>query len=173
MYTLYVHEGSRREVVGGDESPSVMGWALAAKHMQTELLCLTALSRAVATRQPEPGTPHHSGRGSRHTSDDHHKALENAGLVPSMSRWGSCWGNAVVGSSFDTLEQELVLQQGLPADDPVVRQAGASSPAVPLASRTPPPGATPLRRAAPGRGPRSRWRRVARAAGSLDRPRLG
>ena len=90
-------------------SRKVVGWSLQ-KHMQTEL-CLQALARAVATRQPGAGLLHHSDRGSQYTSDDYQAALAGFGATPSMSRKGNCWDNAVAESFFGTLEQELVLQQ--------------------------------------------------------------
>jgi len=90
-------------------SRKVVGWSLQ-KHMQTEL-CLQALARAVATRQPGAGLLHHSDRGSQYTSDDYQAALAGFGATLSMSRKGNCWDNAVAESFFGTLEQELVLQQ--------------------------------------------------------------
>jgi transposase InsO family protein len=90
-------------------SRKVVGWSLQ-KHMQTEL-CLQALSRAIATRQPGAGLLHHSDRGSQYTSADYQRALGAIGATPSMSRKGNCWDNAVAESFFGTLEQELVLQQ--------------------------------------------------------------
>ena len=90
-------------------SRKVVGWALQ-PHMQTAL-CLQALRQAVATRRPGPGLVHHSDRGSQYTSDDYQAALEAIDAIPSMSRKGNCWDNAVAESFFGTLEQELVLQQ--------------------------------------------------------------
>ncbi len=103
-------------------SRKVVGWSLQ-QHMQTEL-CLQALQQAVATRRPGPGLVHHSDRGSQYTSDDYQAALEAIGAVPSMSRKGNCWDNAVAESFFGTLEQELVQQQEeLWADETEARTA--------------------------------------------------
>lgn len=103
-------------------SRKVVGWSLQ-QHMQTEL-CLQALRQAITTRRPGPGLVHHSDRGSQYTSDDYQTALEAIGAVPSMSRKGNCWDNAVAESFFGTLEQELVQQQEeLWADEAEARSA--------------------------------------------------
>lgn len=102
-------------------SRKVVGWALA-NHMQTEL-CLMAWAQAVATRAPEPGLVHHTDRGSQYTSAAYQQALERVGAVPSMSRKGDCWDNAVAESFFGTLEQELVGQSEPWATENEARQA--------------------------------------------------
>lgn len=86
-------------------SRKVVGWSLAS-HMRDDL-CLDALHRAVAVREPPPGLVHHSDRGSQYASLDYQKALSEFGAVPSMSRKGDCWDNACAESFFGTLEQEL------------------------------------------------------------------
>ncbi len=86
-------------------SRKVVGWALD-DHMRTEL-CLEALKRALAVRQPDTGLVHHSDRGSQYASCEYVAALDQAGIVQSMSRKGNCWDNAVAESFFGTLEQEL------------------------------------------------------------------
>lgn len=102
-------------------SRKVVGWALET-HMQTDL-CLAALNQARATRQPPPGLIHHSDRGSQYTSAAYQSALAASGLVPSMSRKGNCWDNAVAESFFGTLEQELGQPPGLWADVHEARRA--------------------------------------------------
>ena len=86
-------------------SRKVVGWALE-DHMRTEL-CLEALQRALAVRQPDAGLVHHSDRGSQYASAEYVAALDQACIVQSMSRKGNCWDNAVAESFFGTLEQEL------------------------------------------------------------------
>jgi transposase InsO family protein len=71
-------------------------------------LVLAALQNAVARRSPEAGLVHHSDRGSQYASDDYQAALEEIGVVCSMSRKGNCWDNAVAESFFATLKTELV-----------------------------------------------------------------
>ena len=86
-------------------SRRVVGWAVA-DHMRTELI-QEALCRALTTRNPPAGLIHHSDRGSQYASAAYREDLENAHAVPSMSRKGDCWDNAVAESFFGTLEQEL------------------------------------------------------------------
>lgn len=86
-------------------SRKVVGWALD-DHMRADL-CLAALRRALAARQPPEGLVHHTDRGSQYASSDYVAALTEAGIIQSMSRKGNCWDNAVAESFFGTLEQEL------------------------------------------------------------------
>jgi putative transposase len=89
-------------------SRRVVGWAIR-DHMRTRLV-LEALDRAVALRGPSAGLVHHIDRGSQYASAEYRSALDAIGAVPSMSRKGDCWDNAVAESFFGTLEQELVKQ---------------------------------------------------------------
>ena len=82
-------------------SRKVVGWA-AADPMRTDL-CLLALERALAKRQPSTGWIHHSDQGSQYASRRYRERLARAGGVVSMSRKGNCWDNAVVESFFSTL----------------------------------------------------------------------
>jgi transposase InsO family protein len=54
------------------------------------------------------GVLFHSDRGSQYASGDFGKALAAHGFVPSMSRKGNCWDNAVAESFFATLKNEEV-----------------------------------------------------------------
>ena len=87
-------------------SRRVVGWA--ASITNDRVLALAALERALAARRPAPGLVHHSDRGSPYASDDYRRALGERGLVPSMSRTGDCWDNAVAESFFASLKAELV-----------------------------------------------------------------
>jgi putative transposase len=87
-------------------SRRVVGWA-AGEHID-EGLAIEAWRRAVALRQPEPGLLHHSDRGSIYGSKGYRRELAARGAVPSMSRKGDCWDNAVVESFFATLKRGLV-----------------------------------------------------------------
>lgn len=69
-------------------------------------LATDALQMAIERRRPEPGLLHHSDRGSQYGSDAYRKALGAAGMVPSMSRKGDCWDNAVMERFFGTLKSE-------------------------------------------------------------------
>ena len=87
-------------------SRRVVGWA--ASVTNDRALALEALQRALTARNPEPGLVHHSDRGSPYASDDYRRALEESGLMASMSRTGDCWDNAVAESFFASLKAELV-----------------------------------------------------------------
>ena len=87
-------------------SRRVVGWAASATNDRA--LALAALARALTARRPQPGLVHHSDRGSPYASDDYRSALKAAGLVPSMSRTGDCWDNAVAESFFASIKAELI-----------------------------------------------------------------
>ena len=86
-------------------SRRVVGWA-AADHLRAEL-CTSALEMAFARRRPGAGLLHHSDRGSQYASEAFRSALAGRDAVPSMSRKGDCWDNAVAESFFATLKKEL------------------------------------------------------------------
>jgi putative transposase len=71
-------------------------------------LVLEALRVAVGRRLPNAGLVHHSDRGSQYASHDYRDALDELGVVCSMSRKGNCWDNAVAESFFATLKTELI-----------------------------------------------------------------
>jgi putative transposase len=83
----------------------VVGWALS-EHIDTKL-CLRALDMAVKARRPAPGLVHHSDRGSQYASNEYRRALDDNGMLCSMSRRGDCWDNAVAESFWGTLKTEL------------------------------------------------------------------
>ncbi len=87
-------------------SRRVVGWAVGPTLETT--LPLTALQRALASRQPAAGLIHHTDRGSQYASHAYRAVLRSQGLVQSMSRRGNCWDNAVAESFFATLEHELL-----------------------------------------------------------------
>jgi len=87
-------------------SRRVVGWSLGDR-MTADLVC-SALDRAVAERQPCPGLIFHSDRGSQYASRPFRRRLWRYRMVPSMSRQGNCWDNAVAESFFATLKKELV-----------------------------------------------------------------
>jgi len=88
-------------------SRKVIGWSM--QPYQDRRLVLAALQMAIGARRPAPGTlVHHSDRGVQYACDDYRNALLDAEIVPSMSRTGDCWDNAVVESFFSTLKNELV-----------------------------------------------------------------
>ena len=50
---------------------------------------------------------HHSDQGSQYTSHAYQDELKKHGVIPSMSRRGQCWDNAVVESFFGSLKSEI------------------------------------------------------------------
>lgn len=101
-------------------SRRIVGWA-----MQSTLersLTLNALKMAIAQRRPGPGLTHHSDRGVQYACGDYQSALNEQGMVPSMSRKGDCWDNAPKESFFGTLKGELVQHWGRPPRDQARRE---------------------------------------------------
>jgi transposase InsO family protein len=87
-------------------SRKIVGWNMS-PFLDTQLI-LKALRMALLTRQPPPNLVFHSDRGVQYASHDYRQALAHAGLVPSMSRKGNCYDNALMESFWSTLKLELV-----------------------------------------------------------------
>lgn len=87
-------------------SRRVVGWALRTRLDQE--LALNALRMALRHRGTHGGL-HHSDRGVQYASAAYRQLLADAGFLPSMSRVGDCWDNAVVESFFATLTKELLI----------------------------------------------------------------
>ena len=90
-------------------SRKVVGWALD-RHLRTSLV-LEALRMAYWRRKPAPGLIFHSDRGSQYAAHDFQRQLEAFHLIPSMSRKGDCYDNAVAESFFHSLKNEEVGDQ--------------------------------------------------------------
>jgi transposase InsO family protein len=86
-------------------SRRVVGWC--ADRVLDHSLAVRALQRALVLRRPAPGLIHHSDRGVQYASAPYQALLAHHGAIPSMSRRGDCWDNAVVESFFATLKTEL------------------------------------------------------------------
>lgn len=84
----------------------ILGYSLA-NHMRAELV-EQAFRNAYATSPVNPGVIFHSDRGSQYASAAFTQALQPLGFIPSMSRKGNCWDNAVPESFFATLKTEEV-----------------------------------------------------------------
>lgn len=82
----------------------VVGWAMA-RHLR-DTLALEALAMALGRRRVRPGLLHHSDQGRQYTSRRYQAVLQQQGILPSMSRVGECWDNAVAESFFATLKCE-------------------------------------------------------------------
>jgi putative transposase len=86
-------------------SRKVVGWSMAS-HLRSELVA-AALEMAIRRRNPSAGLIHHSDRGAQYTALSFGKRLEQAGIVPSMSRVGSALDNAISESFVSTLKSEI------------------------------------------------------------------
>jgi putative transposase len=89
-------------------SRRVVGWAME-ERMPVDLP-LAALRMALR-RRPAAGTIHHTDRGSQYSAAAYRAVLTTHGLIPSMSRTGDCYDNAMAESFFATLKTELVARQ--------------------------------------------------------------
>jgi putative transposase len=90
-------------------SRKVVGWALD-RQLKTSLV-LKALRMAYWRRKPASGLIFHSDRGSQYAAGDYQRQLETFHMIPSMSRKGNCYDNAVAESFFHTLKTEEVGDQ--------------------------------------------------------------
>jgi len=87
-------------------SRKVIGWALDT-HMR-EALILEAFTMAVSRRDIQDNVLLHSDRGVQYRGHEYQAALEESGILCSMSRKGNCWDNAVMESFFSRLKVELI-----------------------------------------------------------------
>jgi transposase InsO family protein len=71
-------------------------------------LPLAALEMALQQRRPPAGLVHHSDRGVQYASAAYRQRLAQAGVIPSMSRRGNCYDNALMESFWSTLKCGLV-----------------------------------------------------------------
>ena len=81
---------------------------LAMSNRITGDLTQNALNQAIGRRNPSAGLIHHSDRGSQYASGDYQILLQKNEIIPSMSRKGDCWDNAVAESFFHTLKVEKI-----------------------------------------------------------------
>jgi putative transposase len=86
-------------------SRRVVGWYLA-EHMRDELV-ITALRRALLSRQPADGLILHSDRGGQYASKAFRKLLAGK-YLQSMSRAGECYDNATAESFWSRLKAEVM-----------------------------------------------------------------
>jgi len=91
-------------------SRKVIGWATS--HRMTTPLVLDALKVAIyRTKKLDSKVILHSDQGSQYSSYEYKTFLKLHNIVPSMSRRGNCYDNAVAESFFKTLKKELVRKQ--------------------------------------------------------------
>ena len=88
-------------------SRKIIGWSM--PNRIDKRLSLDALEMALLRRNPGSGVLHHTDRGSIYAADEYVEKLAAHHLIPSMSRKGNCYDNAVAESFFSTLKNELVV----------------------------------------------------------------
>ena len=86
-------------------SRRVVGWAMSA--CQNRALITDAIMMAIEHRQPRPGLIHHTDQGTLYATIAYRAILEEHSMIPSMSRKGDCYDNAVAESFFSNLKNEL------------------------------------------------------------------
>lgn len=84
----------------------IIGYCLAS-HMREDLV-EQAFLNAYAFAPSAQGIIFHSDRGSQYASAKFAQVITPLGFIPSMSRKGNCWDNAVSESFFATLKTEEV-----------------------------------------------------------------
>jgi transposase InsO family protein len=87
-------------------SRRIVGWAMDAYLEAT--FVEDALKMAIHQRRPGSDLLHHSDRGSQYACHDYQDLLKAHGILPSMSRTGNCYDNAVMESFFGSLKTECV-----------------------------------------------------------------
>ena len=86
-------------------SRKIVGWATGPT-LKRELV-LDSVLKAVRSRRPK-GTIIHSDQGCQYGSDDWQRFCRSNNLLPSMSRKGNCWDNAVAECFFASLKKERI-----------------------------------------------------------------
>ena len=87
-------------------SRKVVGWSM--KPTLARELVIDALLMAIWRRKPAREVIVHSDQGSQYGSDDWQRFCTAHHLLPSMSRRGNCWDNAVAESFFSSLKKERI-----------------------------------------------------------------
>jgi transposase InsO family protein len=90
-------------------SRKIVGWAMS-ERMDTALV-LKALAMALLHRNPPVNLLLHSDRGVQYASAHYRRALNQAGLVASMSSKANCYDNAIMESFWSTLKLELIYRR--------------------------------------------------------------
>ena len=90
-------------------SRKIVGWSVS-NRINSDM-SMEALRMALGNRCPESGLIHHSDRGVQYACHSYQQLLAANGIIPSMSRKGNCWDNAVAESFFSTLKTERTQHQ--------------------------------------------------------------
>lgn len=86
-------------------SRRLVGWAMSEK--QNRQLAIDALTMAIERRQPESGLIHHTDQGILYATASYRAIMKAHHMLPSMSKKGDCYDNAVAESFFSGLKNEL------------------------------------------------------------------
>ncbi len=86
-------------------SRRIVGWNY--QTCMDEELVVTALQRAIRSRQPAAGLIVHSDRGGQYASKRYRSVLRRGGILQSMNAAGASYDNAFMESCFGTLKTEL------------------------------------------------------------------
>ncbi len=87
-------------------SRKVIGWSMS--HRNDQQLTISALQMANTHRQPQDALIHHTDRGRLYATDQYRALMKQHNIIPSMSRKGNCYDNAVSETFFSTLKNELI-----------------------------------------------------------------
>ena len=104
---IHTHEGFLFLAVVMDLfARAIVGWSMAPRI--TDDLVLGAITMAYWRRKPTDKVMLHSDQGSQYTSRRCQRLLKTFNIVPSMSRKGNCYDNAVAESFFANLKKEKI-----------------------------------------------------------------
>jgi transposase InsO family protein len=87
-------------------SRKAIGWSL--DRTLAARVAVAALQQAITSRQPPPGTVHHSDQGIQYACSDYVDILTASHIIPSMSRPANPYDNAACESFMKTLKQEEI-----------------------------------------------------------------
>jgi len=87
-------------------SRKIIGWSL--ESYRKKELTMSALTKALQNRKPEPGMLFHSDRGVEYAAGAYRDILHQNDIRPSMNRPGHCTDNAHMESFFHSLKGEWI-----------------------------------------------------------------
>lgn len=91
---------------------AVISWVIS-DNMTAQDTTIRAFEKAVQNRKPKEGLIFHSDRGSQYACHKFQQLLAVHDCIPSMSRKGNCWDNAVAESFFKTIKSECYYRRQL------------------------------------------------------------
>ena len=86
-------------------SRMIVGWEISERNDAG--LLISATRKAIEFRNPGSGLVLHSDLGSNYCSNEFRGFLNDNLIIPSNSRKGNCWDNAVAESFFSILKREI------------------------------------------------------------------